>query len=276
MIRVFPVRTSFTPKDELAFIGEPPLIGAPPKHLPVRISCAFTWLLEESERLVRSWCAAGYEDVEAGGPAYGDAGGEFVPGRFVRHGITITSRGCTKSCSWCFVPKREGWIRELEIHPGHIVQDNNLLACRRDHIERVFDMLRGQRAIQFTGGIDIELLQDWHVPLFQGISLENLFVAYDYPGAYENLERAAELLSVLRRRHRHCYVMIGYEGDTLSAAARRLEQAYDLGFLPAASLYRPEDSLRKKHIDPAWNDLAATWMRPARYKAMMKTQREAA
>ena len=66
--------------------------------------------------------------------------GEFGPGCFLHNSITIIRRGCIRKCPWCHVPAREGRIRELEhITPGHIVQDNNLLACSKSHINKVFE-----------------------------------------------------------------------------------------------------------------------------------------
>ena len=40
--------------------------------------------------------------------------------------------------------------------------DNNLLACSREHVEAVLDMLAAQpRAARFTGGIDARLCEPW-------------------------------------------------------------------------------------------------------------------
>ena len=70
MIRVFPQRTSQTPSDELAFVGDPPLFQ-PSEEMPVRVSVAFTWDRAEGERLRQAW-AQHYSDVQIGGPAFGD------------------------------------------------------------------------------------------------------------------------------------------------------------------------------------------------------------
>ena len=112
MIRVFPRKTKWTPDDELAFVGDPPLFRPPEQ--PVRISVAFTWDRVEGYRLQSGWRQF-YQSVELHGPAFDNPGDEFVPGRFIKEGVTITSRGCPKRCPWCFVPQREGKIRELEI-----------------------------------------------------------------------------------------------------------------------------------------------------------------
>jgi hypothetical protein len=41
VIRVFPRRTSLTPTDEYAFVGEPPMLR--PEADEVHVSCTFTW-----------------------------------------------------------------------------------------------------------------------------------------------------------------------------------------------------------------------------------------
>ncbi len=49
MIRVFPRKTAWTPTDELAFVGDPPLFRPPEQ--PVMVSVTFTWDIPEGERL---------------------------------------------------------------------------------------------------------------------------------------------------------------------------------------------------------------------------------
>lgn len=262
MIRVFPKRNKWTPVDALAFVGDPPLFR--PENQPVRVSVAFTWDIPEGERLARAWSDF-YSDVQIGGPAFGDVGGEFVPGRFVKTGVTITSRGCPKKCPWCFVPGREGQIRELPIKPGHIVQDNNILACSRAHIEGVFAMLAKQRkAAIFSGGIDTTLLQPWHREKFDSIRLKELWFACDSAAALPLLERAAVILDGIPAYKRRCYVMIGFDGETIEQAETRLERVYELGFYPFCQLYQSDVI---KTYDDDWKALNRKWSRPAAYKS---------
>lgn len=130
------------------------------------------------------------------GPALDDRGGEFEPGMFVKEGIVETSRGCPKKCEWCFVPDREGRIRELKIKEGYIVIDNNLLACSRSHLMGVFLMLSKQKkAAQFKGGLDTTLFQPWHKSLFDSIRVDEMFFACDTAEAIKPLERVANLLN---------------------------------------------------------------------------------
>ena len=76
-----------------------------------------------------------------------------MPGMYLKKGYVITSRGCPNRCWFCSVPRREGGrLRELPITEGNIVLDDNLLACSRQHIEAVFEMLgRQERASGLYG-----------------------------------------------------------------------------------------------------------------------------
>lgn len=262
MIRVFPHRNNWTPTDAMAFVGEPPFFRPGDRSTPVRISVTFTWHKTEAERIGKSW-AQFYDDVQVGGPAYGDPAGEFTPGLFMKDGCTITSRGCPKKCGWCVVPMREGQVRELEIKPGWIVQDNNLLACSEGHIRAVFEMLRGQnRRIYFNGGLDKHFLKDWHRELFDSIKIGELWFACDTAIDVPWLEKASRILDGIPLRKRRCYTMIGYDHESLIDAERRIEQVFELGFMPFCQLYQPEET-RVYHEE--WRKLHRKWARPAAY-----------
>lgn len=49
IIRVFPYKTSYTPDDDMVFIGMPPFII--PEHDEVHISCTFSWDRELCKQL---------------------------------------------------------------------------------------------------------------------------------------------------------------------------------------------------------------------------------
>ena len=261
MIRVFPRKTAWTPTDALAFVGDPPLFRPPEK--PVCVSVTFTWDIEDGMRLYRAWSDL-YEDVRIGGPAFSDPGMWFTPGQFVKPGVTFTSRGCIKRCPWCFAQQREGSIRPLPILPGNNIGDNNLLACPRDHIEAVFDMLRGQHAIELTGGVDTTLLKQWHVDHLKGLRIKQMFFACDTPAGLPPLERAGDLLSDFPEYKKRCYVLIGHNGEDIIDAEKRVERVYELGFLPFAMLFK---SKNPKVWSKQWKALARKWMRPAAYKS---------
>lgn len=267
MIRVFPRKTKWTPDDELAFIGDPPLY-LPPKQ-PVRISVAFTWDIPEGQRLFNAWSPY-YSDVRLGGPAFGDSGAEFVPGRYLKEGVTITSRGCLNKCTWCFVPQREGALRELPITEGWIIQDNNLLACSKTHQDAVFDMLDTQpHSAEFKGGLDARLIRPWHVERWRDMRIGEMWLACDTKAALKPLEIAANLLADFPVSKKRCFVMVGFDGEELKEAQARLETVYSLGFLPFCQLYQPYN---RKVYGKDWRALARLWSRPAAYKSKYKKQ----
>ena len=111
----------------------------------MHVSVTFTWDMPEAERLAASWERVA--PVKIGGPATGMRGEDFVPGRYLKPGYVITSRGCANHCWFCSVPAREGLLRELPITPGWNILDDNLLACSESHIKKVLGMLEKQKKL---------------------------------------------------------------------------------------------------------------------------------
>jgi hypothetical protein len=263
IIRVFPRRTRATPDDDMAFVGDPPLFRPPADE--VHVSCTFTWDRAEAERLVLAW-GNYYPVAKLGGPAYGDPGGEFVPGRYLKPGYIITSRGCCHTCEKCLVPEREGRIRTLMIGQGWDVLDNNLLACPREHIEAVLHMLACQdRPIRFTGGLEAALVRPWFVERLYGLhSIDCAYLAYDRSESWDALVFAVSLFRDVfpwadgtARRKLACYILCGYDGDTVEAARERIAQVVGLHVAPFPMFYLPPTNTRRE-MPKAWHDLVGS------------------
>jgi hypothetical protein len=230
----------------------------------VHISCTFTWDIPKAKQLQQEWQQY-FDDVRIGGPAFDDPGVDFT-GLYTRPGVTITSRGCPNQCSFCFVPKREGNIRELPIIAGNIVQDNNLLACSNQHRYRVFDMLKAQRAIELVGGFQSSLVTDDIVDQLRSLRIKSIWLAYDHPNAEKPLIKAVERLKHFNRNQLRCYVLIGYKNDAIDQAEYRLRRAYEIGCLPFAMLYRDTEG-QLPSLD--WRKFQRQWSRPAIYKSII-------
>jgi len=244
-------------------VGEPPL-GCPDFD-EVHISVCFTWDLPKIEHLARNWFP--YGKIEVGGPAVNGSRDEFVPGMYLRNGVVITSRGCPKRCPWCLSSKREGPLRELDIKDGWNIEDNNLLACSRKHIEDVFEMLRRQpMPVELIGGLDIDYLKPWHVDLIKSLRLKSIWVACDELKKLSQLDKAKDLLSDFNKSKLRCYVLIGFNGESIEQAEMRLVTVYEKGFLPLAMLYQPASFI---HYDKSWRTLQRNWCRPAIIKSIM-------
>jgi len=270
IIRVFPRRTSMTPTDAMAFVGDPPFWR--PAAVEVHVSVAFTWDIPEAERLADAW-GQYYPTVKIGGPALNSAAWDFQPRVYLKQGVTITSRGCNRKCPWCFVPGREGRIKLLPIEPGNIIQDNNILQTGHDHMSAVFEMLRQQpRAAVFAGGLDARLIDDWVAEQLSRLRIREVFLAADFDGMLPWLEKAVAKLDFLKRRQLRCYVLTGFEG-TLQDNQRRLERVWEMGYMPFAQLYQPADGYVE--YDLPWRWLARKWSRPAAMVAAHSMEPEA-
>jgi hypothetical protein len=236
----------------------------------IHVSATMSWDRSSAERLAEQWSAVGLP-VEIGGPAFGDPGGEFTPGQYMASGHVITSRGCPNSCWFCDVPRREGKLREISVKEGWKVHDSNILACSREHIEKVFAMLRRQeKRIIFVGGLDASRLEKWHIDLLRTIRVDRMYFAYDEPSDLAPLREAGDILQksgFTRNHHLYCYVLIGYKRDKIVDADVRLRQAWAAGFTPFAMLYRDKKLMRH---DIEWRRFQRQWVRPAIIKSRMK------
>ncbi len=270
LIRVFPRRTKATPTDDLAYVGGPDMFAEADE---VHVSVTFTWDKPIAERLAEEWRRV-TSNVKIGGVAYGDTSLEFIPGRYIKRGYTITSRGCPRRCWFCSVWKKWPTPNELPIYDGWNVLDDNLLACREPHVRAVFDMLRRQKQrIEFTGGLEALALQEYQVDLLASLSPKpSMFWAYDdpehTPDTLDSMERAARLMlqaGFTRESHRlRCYVLIGYPRDTFATAEKRLGDMARIGFTPMAMLWKPEREAAQKWAPaPEWRAFQRRWVRPA-------------
>lgn len=273
IIRVFPRLTNATPIDDLVYFGPPDMFAEADE---VHVSVTFYEDKSRAEYLAEQW--QGVAPVKIGGVAYGDTSLKFLPGRYIKPGYTITSRGCPRRCWFCDVWKKWPTVNALPIVDGWNVLDDNLLAAPRGHVEAVFAMLRRQRKsdwpgwdgrLEFTGGLEALALEDYQVGLLADLRPRpNMFFAYDPGDEFETLESAASRLlaagfSTASYRLR-CYVMIGGPKDTFALAEARLRQMMGIGFTPFAMLWKPSKPAEEQYRPgPEWKGFQREWARPA-------------
>lgn len=263
VIRVFTRKTRATPDDDNVRINCPP--GLFDEADEIHISVAFTWDLSRAEWLEKQWRHVAPTII--GGPALNEPGGNFIAGKYLRNGYVITSRGCPNHCWFCSVPKREGnVIRELPIAEGNNILDDNILACSENHIKSVFAMLKNQKNVEFTGGLEAAKLASWHVECLRKINPKQIFFAYDTPEDYEPLLNAGKLLmehggfKLFPKNHAlRAYVLCGFPKDTLDLAEKRMFETIKAGFMPMAMLWRNNNGERNIN----WIKFQRKWARPA-------------
>ncbi len=266
ILRIFVKRTAMTPDDGRVLIGSPGLFI--PEHDEIHISILFTWDLERGRELQDAWGSVTDRPVKIGGPALGNPGGEFNPGIYLKKGVTITSRGCPHKCRFCFVPQREGQLRELEIRPGNIIQDNNLLSCSDKHISKVFHMLKNEKSISFRGGLEPGRITAQRAEDLRGLRIKSLWLSCDLPGDIRRLGKAVDILkrAGFTRDFLRCYVLIG---DDFAENENRLREVYKMGCLPFAQLYQGE---KRAEYSLEWRRFSKLWSRPALYKNLIKRE----
>ena len=266
ILRVFARKTNLTPVDDLAFYDVPGLFI--PEHDEVHVVVTFTWDIERGKWLRDCWQDVTDKPVKIGGVAFDDpCTGDFVPGLYLKHGVTVTSRGCINNCAFCFVPKREGKLREIEnFAVGNIIQDNNFLACSKQHKRKVYDMLKTQRQVSFRGGLESEFLTDWDVEEMRNLRIFDLWLACDSKARIKPFLKACEKLvkAGFNQNKIRCYALIG---DDMRENEERLQTIFRAGALPFAQLYQPRGW---KEYPREWRQYQRQWTRPAAMKAHMK------
>jgi len=269
ILRIFIRRTSQTPDDNYVKIGMPDLF-MPQDVDEVHISTIFSWDIENALNLKRNY-ELYYPKVLVGGPAFanGTYVHKFVSGMYVKKGITITTRGCNFKCPFCLVGKKEGKFQEINIEEGNIIQDNNILLASKDHLRKVFDMLKKQKGIRFVGGLDKRLIKDWHIEELRSLSIKELWLAFDDWYGVGEFKRAMDKLKKagFSRNQIRCYVLAGFN-EPIQASEERLRFVYDCGALPFIQKYR--DKYNDNQLSKEDRQFIRRWSRPAIIKSIQK------
>ena len=135
---------------------------------------------------------------------------------------TRTMIGCIRACKFCAVPKIEGRLREFDSWPNRpIVIDNNLLACSKEHFDRVIDGLKQIGEADFNQGLDARKLTDYHAQRIAEIRYPVVRLALD---SMDCAEQWVDAFSMLRSagiaKHRiSSYAIFGFDSG--------IEEAWD-------------------------------------------------
>ena len=133
------------------------------------------------------------------------------------------TRGCIRSCPWCFVPKKEGRIRahqdveDFLQHKEVVLMDNNVLAHTHG-IEQIEKMIKLGIKVDFNQGLDARLIDNSMAKLLGKLKWKpSIRLACDTVAMIEPIRKAVELL----RWHNatpsqyFCYVLVKDIDDAL-------------------------------------------------------------
>jgi len=134
--------------------------------------------------------------------------------------------------------------------------------------------LEGQRDVLLKGGLDVRLLEQWHVERIARLYLRNVAIAYDTKGVENDLEKALHLLHGVGVPHGkiHCFVLGGFfDWDTPEKAEQRCRLVLRLGATPTAMCYRSieDGKIRKPKL---WREWAMRWQWQRGIYAMAKRE----
>lgn len=166
------------------------------------------------------------EDIEHTCPDYDLYGNNYSMG--------FLTRGCIRSCSFCFVPRKEGAIRkhadveEFLKHRDVVLLDNNVLA--HDHgIEQIEKMARMNLRVDFNQGLDARLIDDSIARRLGKLKwLHPLRLACDSHAMIDPVRKSVELL----RWHNvtpsqfFCYCLVGNDVEEAVERVRILKGMY--------------------------------------------------
>lgn len=205
-------------------------------------------------------------EVEHVMPDYGLYGCNYSMG--------FSSRGCIRSCPWCIVPEKEGWIREHApitefLHPDHeklLLLDNNFTASP-DFVLKLKLLADWGGKVSFNQGLDIRLIDEKGAHLLANVRYydsdfneRRLYFSYDQSGMEAEVERGvAHLESAgIPRGHLMFYMLVGYNSSHHDDL-RRFEFLNDLGVDPFVMVYN------NRHDDP-WITYLSRWVNLRFYK----------
>ena len=155
------------------------------------------------------------------------------------------TRGCIRSCPWCFVPRKEGSIRanqdieDFARHKEVVLMDNNVLAC--DHgIQQIEKIAKVGLKVDFNQGLDARLIDDGVARLLGKVKWSpSIRLACDSVAMIEPIRKAVELL----RWHNatpsqyFCYVLVKDIDDALE----RVKFLKGIYVYPFCQPYRDKD-----------------------------------
>jgi len=147
------------------------------------------------------------------------------------------SRGCIRNCPFCFVPKKEGNIRQVAtiddivFHKRVDFLDNNILALS-NHKDIFSELVERKIHSRFSQGLDIRLLDEENSDLLSKMNYFGEYIfAFDY-WKYRNLiANKLELLSWRKDFQLKFYVYI-HPNMPLSDTVNRVEWLRDRKLLP--------------------------------------------
>ena len=168
------------------------------------------------------------------------------------------SRGCSRKCPFCVVPKKEGNIKSIEpknLNPNgrYIkIQDNNFFANPkwRDAIKQ---LKIWKQPVDFSGGVDVRILTKEMCDALNTLkyrkdkdksTISQIKIAWDNPKE-DLIPPLKRIIKYIKPYRFMCYVLIGY-WSTHEQDLYRVHKLRELGIDPFVMPYDKTDKYQMK------------------------------
>jgi len=173
------------------------------------------------------------------------------------YSVGFTSRGCIRSCPWCVVPKKEGWIHDEAtlsefVHSKHrkvMLLDGNLLATPSAK-RTLHELAERQLKVCFDAGLDIRLVTDEIAQMLAACDYRSrnfrerrLYFAFDEPKTERAVSQGIErlLAAGIKPRHLMFYILTGFN-TSLDEDLHRIKLIQKCGADPYVMKYNNRQS----------------------------------
>lgn len=174
----------------------------------------------------------------------------------VNAGIGFTSRGCVRKCGFCFVPRKEGSLRqdtEIKdiINPRSnviILHDNNLTADP-NCIGKLNEIRDRGLTVDINQGCDVRLMTDEIAYALSEVKhLRSIHYAWDLIDFERQVICGIKVLSKYIKRYKHmCFMLVGYN-TTFEEDMYRFRTLDGMGVRPYVMVYNQRGDARLKHF----------------------------
>lgn len=175
----------------------------------------------------------------------------------VNAGIGMTSRGCIRSCPFCFVPEKEGAFRHDQeikdiINPRSkviILHDNNLTADP-DCVDKIHEIRDRNLTVDINQGCDVRLMTpEIAAALSEVHHLRSIHYAWDLMGYEDQVLRGIKVLKDFIRPYRHmCFMLCGFN-TSHEEDMYRFKKILELGVDPYVMKYNQRtDDIQLNHF----------------------------
>ncbi len=178
----------------------------------------------------------------------------------VNMGFGFSSRGCVRNCEFCFVPQKEGAIRQASpiseiINPrSNIITllDNNMTADRLC-VEKLTEIKERGLIVNLCQGIDIRLMSEEKAKAFGAVKhYKQIHYSWDLMEYEAAVWQGIEVLSShIKPYNQMCYVLCGFN-TTFEEDVYRVKKLMDYGISPYVMVYNKRRDDKRLNYFQSW------------------------